>query len=88
VALVHRIAKAFIAPRDKLVHTTHLIHPDEELPYIINTDASSSAIAAVLFQQDINGHTNIVDNCARTDSCRAMILYMRAGVTSHRLRFE
>jgi hypothetical protein len=76
VALIHRNAKAFTAPRDKLVHTTHLIHLDEELPYIIHTDGGSSAIAAVLFKQDINGHTDIVDNCVGTDSCRTMILYM------------
>jgi hypothetical protein len=39
---------AFEALREKFTKTMHLIQPDESLPYITFTDASSKAIGAVL----------------------------------------
>jgi hypothetical protein len=51
---------AFETLRKRFAHTISLIHPDNELPYTIHTDASSRAIAAVLFQKDSAGNTNIV----------------------------
>jgi len=45
--------------RGKFANTIHLVHPNEHLPYIINTDASAKALGAVLLQQDREGNTNI-----------------------------
>jgi hypothetical protein len=40
--------EAFITLRDKFAKTIHLVHPNENRPYIINTDDSMKAIGAVL----------------------------------------
>jgi hypothetical protein len=57
--------EAFVTLRDTFAKTIHLVHPDENLPYIINTDASARAIGAVLLQQDRKGNTNIVSTASR-----------------------
>jgi len=57
--------EAFVTLRDKFASTIQLVHPDENLPYIINTDASTQAIGAVLLQQDVEGNTNIVSTASR-----------------------
>jgi hypothetical protein len=57
--------KAFENLRGRFVNTIHLVQPDEDLPYIINTDASARAICAVLSQQDRQGNTNIVSTASR-----------------------
>lgn len=57
--------EAFEALRDKFANTIHLVHPDESLPYTINTDASAKAIGAVLSQQDQEGNKNIVSTASR-----------------------
>ena len=44
--------EAFESLRDRFANTIHLVQPDENLPYIINTDASTRAIGAVLMQCD------------------------------------
>ena len=36
--------EAFVTLTDKFASTIHLVHPDENLPYIVNTDASAKAI--------------------------------------------
>jgi hypothetical protein len=51
---------AFEILREKFAHTIHLIHPDDNLPYIIHTDASWKAVAAVLMQTKEGGETRIV----------------------------
>jgi len=56
---------AFETLREKFVNTIHLIQPDERLPYIIHTDASSKAIGAVLMQKDSEGNVNIVSTASR-----------------------
>jgi len=57
--------EAFVTLRDKFATTIHLVHPDGNLPYIINTDASAKAIGAVLLQQDREGNMNIVSTASR-----------------------
>jgi len=57
--------EAFLTLRGEFANTIHLVHPDEDLPYIINTDASAKAIGAVLLQQDREGNTNIVSTASR-----------------------
>jgi hypothetical protein len=41
------------------------MQPDERLPYIIHTDASSKAIGAILMQKDSEGNVNIVSTASR-----------------------
>jgi len=43
-----KMQSAFETLRERFAHSTHLMHPDNDLPYIIHTDASGKAIAAVL----------------------------------------
>jgi hypothetical protein len=43
----------------------HPMHPDEALPYIINTDASTRAIAGALMQTDRDGETHVVSTASR-----------------------
>jgi hypothetical protein len=56
---------AFETLREKFANTIHLIQPDERLPYIIHTDASSKAIGAILMQKDSEGNVNIVSTASR-----------------------
>ena len=56
---------AFETLKEKFANTIHLIQPDERLPYIIHTDASSKAIGAVLLQRDSEGNVNIVSTASR-----------------------
>jgi hypothetical protein len=42
--------EAFEVLRSKFAESIHLVHPDESLPYFVNTDASGKAIGAVLMQ--------------------------------------
>jgi hypothetical protein len=56
---------AFETVREKLADTVHLIEPDERLPFIIHTDASSKAIVAVLMQKDLEGNVNVVSTASR-----------------------
>jgi hypothetical protein len=46
------LQKAFETLHDKFTHSIELVHPNNELGYIINTDASSRAISDVLMQED------------------------------------
>jgi len=55
----------FLTLSDKFASTIHLVHTDEYLPYIINTDASAKDIGAVLLQQDLEGNTNIVSTASK-----------------------
>ena len=56
---------AFETLREIFADTIHLIQPDERLPYIIHTDASSKAIGAVLMQKDPECNVNIVSTASR-----------------------
>jgi hypothetical protein len=56
---------AFETLREKFAHTIHLIHPDDNLPYSIYTDASGRAIAAVLMQVKEDGEASIVSTASR-----------------------
>jgi hypothetical protein len=51
---------AFETLRKRFAHSIHLIHPDDDLPYIIHTDASGKAVAAVLMQTKEDGETRVV----------------------------
>jgi hypothetical protein len=57
--------EAFVMLRDKYAISTHLVHPNENLPYIINTDASTKAICTALLQQDHEGNMSIVSTASR-----------------------
>jgi len=51
--------------RAQFANNIHLIHPKDELPYSIYTDASKFAIGALLVQTDENGETYIVSTASR-----------------------
>jgi hypothetical protein len=51
--------------REKFANSAHLVQPDDSRDYIINSDASKIAIAAVLMQKDHAGNTNIVSTASR-----------------------
>jgi hypothetical protein len=57
--------EAYVVLRSKFAESINLIHPDESLPFIINTDASCRAIGGVLMQTDNNGETHIVSTASR-----------------------
>jgi hypothetical protein len=59
------LQEAFETLRSKFADSIHLVHPDETLPYAINTDASNRAIGAVLMQSDRQGETNLVSTASR-----------------------
>jgi hypothetical protein len=51
--------------RAQFVNSIHLIHPNDELPYSIYTDASKFAVSAILTQTDENGEIYIVSTASR-----------------------
>jgi hypothetical protein len=40
--------EAFVTLRDKFANTIHLVHPNEDLPYIINMDANAKALGGFI----------------------------------------
>ena len=59
------LQKAFEELRAQFANSIRLIHPNDELPYSIYTDASKFAIVALLMQNDENGETYIVSSASR-----------------------
>jgi hypothetical protein len=59
----HQIA--FEELRENFTASIHLTHPQGNLPYVVYTDASQLAIAAVLMQVDEEGHTTIISIASR-----------------------
>jgi len=59
------LQKAFEELRPQFANSIHLIHPDDDLPYSIYTDASKFAIGALLMQTDQNGEKHIVSTASR-----------------------
>jgi len=59
------LQQAFEELRAQFANSIHLIHPNDELPYSIYTDASKFAIGALLMQTDENGETYIVSTAFR-----------------------
>jgi hypothetical protein len=57
--------EAFETLRDKFANTIHLVHPDENLPFVVNTDSSAKPTGTILSQQDQEGNTNIVSTASR-----------------------
>jgi translation initiation factor 2 beta subunit (eIF-2beta)/eIF-5 len=57
--------RTFETLREKFANTIHLVQPNENLPYIIHTDASSKAIGAVLMQKNAEGEVSIVSTASR-----------------------
>jgi hypothetical protein len=53
------LQQAFEELRAQFANSIHLIHPNDELPYRIYTEASKFAIGALLMQNDANGRTYI-----------------------------
>jgi hypothetical protein len=56
---------AFGTLREKFAHSIHLIHPDDNLPYTVHTEARGKAVAAVLMQVKEDGETRIVSTASR-----------------------
>jgi hypothetical protein len=56
---------AFETLREKFANSIHLIHPDDNLPYTIYTNASGRATAAVLMRVNEDGETRIVSSASR-----------------------
>ena len=59
------LQQAFEELRAQFATSIHLIHPNDELPYIIFTDASKFAIGALLMPTGENGETYIVSTASR-----------------------
>jgi hypothetical protein len=49
----------------QFANSIHLIRPNDELPYIIYTDASKFAIGTLIMQTDENGETYIFSTATR-----------------------
>jgi hypothetical protein len=56
---------AFLKLRRSFARSIHLVHPREELPYAIYTDASKLGISSILTQVDESGETLIVSTASR-----------------------
>jgi hypothetical protein len=56
---------AFLKLRESFAQSIHLVHPREELPYAIYTDASKLGISSILTQIDESGETLIVSTASR-----------------------
>lgn len=63
---------AFEELRARFAHTIHLVHPNNDLPYAVYTDACKFGISAVLMQTDEAGVTNIVSTASRVLSSAEM----------------
>jgi hypothetical protein len=59
------LQNAFETLRAKFAESIHLVHPDENKCYVINTDASGRAIGGVLLQENDDGNYNIVSTASR-----------------------
>jgi hypothetical protein len=60
-----QLQRAFEGLRSQFAHSIHLVHPNDELPYSIYTDASKFAVGALLLQTDENGETHTVSTASR-----------------------
>jgi hypothetical protein len=63
--MVHRMQSAFETLRQRFAHSVHLIHPDDNLPHIVHTDASGKAVAVVFIQTKQDGETRTVSTASR-----------------------
>jgi hypothetical protein len=57
--------EAFLKLRNSSARSIHLVHPHDELPYAIYTDASKLGISSVLTQKGDSGETLIVSTTSR-----------------------
>jgi hypothetical protein len=57
--------EAFLELRESFARSIHLVHPREELPYAIYTDASKLGISSILIQVDESGKTLVVSTASR-----------------------
>jgi hypothetical protein len=57
--------QAFLKLHDSFAHSIHLVHPQDELPYAIYTNASKLGISSALTQQSDLGDTLIVSTASR-----------------------
>jgi hypothetical protein len=56
---------AFEALRESFANSIHLVHPREDVPYSVYTDASKLGISAVLIQEDVSGEKLVVSTTSR-----------------------
>jgi transposase InsO family protein len=56
---------AFLRLRESFARSIHLVHPRDELPYAIYTDASKLGISSVLTQENDSGETLVVSTASR-----------------------
>jgi hypothetical protein len=61
----HEMKDAFLKLREAFARSIHLVHPREELPYAIYTDASKLGISAVLTQEGNSGEKLVVSTASR-----------------------
>jgi len=59
------LQSAFETLGERFAHSIHMIHPDDNLPYVVHTNASGKAIAGVLMQTTEDGETRIVSTASR-----------------------
>jgi hypothetical protein len=60
-----QLQRAFEDLRSQFAHSIHLVHPNDELPYSMYSDASKFAVGALLMQANENGETHIVSTASR-----------------------
>jgi hypothetical protein len=56
---------AFLRLRESFARSIQLVHPRDELPYVIYTDASKLGISSILTQESDSGETLIVSTASR-----------------------
>jgi hypothetical protein len=59
------LQEAFERLKNKFAESIHLAQPDETLPYTVNTDASSKAVAGIFMQTNSNGETYTLSTASR-----------------------
>jgi hypothetical protein len=64
---------AFELLQSKFAESIHLVHPDENLPFTVYTDASCKAIAGILMQTNKEGDTHIMSTASRSEWCRTTL---------------
>jgi hypothetical protein len=60
-----QLQRAIEELRSQFAHSIHLVHPNDELPYRMYSDASKFAVGALLMQTDENGETHTVSTASR-----------------------
>jgi uncharacterized CHY-type Zn-finger protein len=72
---------AFLRLRQSFARSIQLVHPREDAPYAIHTDASKLGINAILTQKSHSEETNCFHCFQSVESHRMEVLHLRTGAT-------